>query len=96
METNEKMTDQEALKKLRQERQVFIDQAKDLIKTQSALFKKIREQIKDKGKTVPEIAKNTGIPSSQVLWAVAAMKKYGLVAEGDKAGDYFTYQLINT
>jgi hypothetical protein len=87
------MADQEALKELRQDRKVFIEQAKDLIKTQSSLFKKIREQLKEEGKTVPEIAKNTEIPSSQVLWLIMALKKYGQVIEGAKAGDYFIYQL---
>ena len=89
------MTDQEALKKLRQERKVFVDQARDLIKTQSPLFKKIREQLKDEGKTVPEVAKDTGIPSSQVLWVIMALKKYGQVIEGAKDGDYFIYQLTS-
>ncbi len=32
------MTDQEALKKLRQERKVFVDQAKDLIKNPESLI----------------------------------------------------------
>ena len=90
------MTDQEALKKLRQERKVFVDQAKDLIKTQSPLFKKIREQLKEKGKTVPEVAQETGIQSSQVLWVIMALKKYGQIIEGAKDGDYFTYQLTST
>jgi predicted transcriptional regulator len=89
------MTDQEALKELRQERKVFVDQARDLIKTQNPLFKKIREQLKDKGKTVPEVAQETGISSSQVLWMIMALKKYGQVIEGAKDGDYFIYQLTS-
>jgi predicted transcriptional regulator len=89
------MADQEALKKLRQERKVFVDQARALIKTQGPLFKKIREELKEEGKTVPEIADKTGIPSSQVLWLVMALKKYGQVIEGAKDGDYFIYQLTS-
>jgi hypothetical protein len=91
----QEMADQEALKELRQERKVFIEQAKDQIKTQSLLFKKIKEQLKEEGKTVPEIARNTEIPSSQVLWLIMALKKYGQVIEGAKDGDYFIYQLTS-
>jgi len=90
-----KMTNQDALKKLRQERKEFIDRTKGLIKDQSAVFKKIKEELIGDGKTVPEIAKNTGISSSQVLWAVMALKKYGQVIEGLKDGDYFKYQMTN-
>lgn len=90
------MTDQEALKKLRQERKGFIDQAKNLIKEQSSIFKKIKEELKGDGKTVPEIASVTGLSSSQVLWFVMALKKYGQVIEGLKDGDYFKYQLTNS
>jgi predicted Rossmann fold nucleotide-binding protein DprA/Smf involved in DNA uptake len=87
--------EQENLKKLREERHQFIDQAKALIKSQSLLFKKIKDQLKEEGKTVPELARETGIPSSQVLWLIMALKKYGQISEGSKNGDYFTYQLTN-
>ncbi len=89
------ITDQGALKKLREDRKSFIDQAKNLIKEQSSIFKKIKEALKEDGKTVPEIASETGFPSSQVLWFVMALKKYGQVIEGVKDGDYFKYQLTN-
>lgn len=89
------MTNQEALKKLRQERKSFIDQARNLIKDQSSIFKKIKEELNGNGKTVPEIASVTGFSSSQVLWFVMALKKYGQVIEGVKDGDYFKYQLAN-
>ncbi len=91
----EKMTGQEALKKLREERKETIEQAKSLIKEQSSIIKKIKEHLQGDGKTVPEIARATGIKSSQVLWFVMALKKYGQVLEGTKDGDYFKYQLTN-
>ena len=84
---------QEALKKLREERKDYIDQAKSLIKDQSASIKKIKEHLLGEGSTIPEIAKKTEMRSSEVLWLVMALKKYGQVAEGAKAGDYFKYQL---
>ncbi|MBI5603419.1 MAG: winged helix-turn-helix domain-containing protein [Deltaproteobacteria bacterium] len=89
------MTGQEALKKLRDERQVWIEQAKSLIKEQSSIIKKIKEHLQGDGKTVPEIARATGIKSSEVLWFVMALKKYGQVLEGPKDGDYYKYELTN-
>jgi hypothetical protein len=87
------MANPEALKRLRQERKEFIDRAKGLIKEQSTVFKKIKEALTGEGKTVPEIARITGMPSAQVLWVVMALKKYGQVIEDVKDGDYFKYQL---
>lgn len=89
------LTSQEALKKLRQERKELIDRAKNLIKEQGSIFKKIKEELKGDGKTVPEIASATDLSSYQVLWVVMALKKYGQVIEGVKDGDYFKYQLTN-
>lgn len=84
---------QEALKKLREERKDSIDQAKSLIRVQSASIKKIKEHLLGQGGTIPELAEKTGMSASEVLWLVMALKKYGQVAEGAKAGDYFKYQI---
>jgi DNA-directed RNA polymerase specialized sigma subunit len=89
---NEKRTiDKEALKKLREERRIWVDNAKQSIKTQNQIIKQIKAQIADSAKTVPEIAQATGMPTSQVLLYIAGLKKYGLVAEAEKDGDYFKY-----
>jgi predicted Rossmann fold nucleotide-binding protein DprA/Smf involved in DNA uptake len=86
-----KATDKEALKKLREERRVWVDNAKQSIKAQNQIIKQIKAQIADTAKTVPEIAQATGMPTSQVLLYIAGLKKYGLVAEAEKDGDYFKY-----
>jgi Fic family protein len=86
-------TDKEALKKLRVKRKASIDRAKKAIKTQNKIIKDIKEQIKTEGKTVPEIAQTTNIPTNQVLLYVAALRKYGVLIEGAKDGDYFKYKL---
>lgn len=91
----ENKTDKAALKKLREERAWQISRAKDTVKTQQQIIKRITEQIKNDGKTVPEIAQATGLPASQVLMFVATLRKYGAVAEGTKDGDYFRYQISN-
>jgi Fic family protein len=86
-------TDKEAFKKLREKRKASIDRARKAIKTQNKIIKDIKEQIKTEGKTVPEIAQTTNIPTNQVLLYVAALRKYGVLIEGAKDGDYFKYQL---
>ena len=91
--SEQKNTDREALKKLRDVRKTSIDQARKIIKDQNRVMKSIKELIKTEGKTVPEIARTSQISTSQALWYIMALKKYGLVVEGAKDGDYFKYQL---
>jgi Fic family protein len=86
-------TDKEALKKLRAKRKASIDRAKKAIKTQNKIIKNIKEQIKIEGKTIPEIAQSTNMPTNQILLYVATLRKYGVLIEGPKDGDYFKYQL---
>jgi DNA-binding IclR family transcriptional regulator len=89
----ENKTDKAALKQLREERGLQISRAKETIKTQQKIIKRITEQIKSDGKTVPEISRATGLPAAQVLMFVATLRKYGTVAEDTKDGDYFRYRL---
>ena len=89
------MENKEALKKLRQERQASVAGAKQRIKAHNQMIKKIKEQIKDEGRTIPEIAKAISVPASQVLVFVSTLKKYGQVVEGAKDGDYLKYQVVN-
>lgn len=93
--SEENKSDKAALKKLREERAWQISRAKETVKTQQQIIKRITEQIKNEGKTVLEIAQATGLPASQVLMFVATLRKYGAVAEGTKDGDYFRYQISN-
>lgn len=83
----------EALKSLRLERSASIARANQAIKQQNQLIKKIKDQIKNQGKTVPEIAQETRLPTAQILMILSTLKKYGEVVEGGKEGDYFKYQV---
>ncbi|MGW8187134.1 MAG: hypothetical protein ACWGNK_07700 [Desulfobacterales bacterium] len=91
----ENKTGKAALKKLREERAWQIGRAKETVKTQQQIIKCITEQIKNEGKTIPEISQATGLPASQVLMFVATLRKYGAVVEGTKDGDYFRYHISN-
>jgi hypothetical protein len=88
-----KTNDAERLKKLREARRETIDKVRKTIKTQNRDIKKIREQLRSGAKTIPEIAGATRMSPSRVLQYVSGLKNYGLLVEGAKEGDYFTYEL---
>ncbi len=89
----EEKIDQAGLKRLREERAAFIDRARSTIKIQTRDIKRIKEQLQSGGKTVPEIAAATGLSASRVLLYISGLRKYGLVAEGEKSTSYFEYTL---
>ena len=90
-----KTIDKEALKKLRETRRFWVEKAKTSIKAQSEIIKQIKTQLAGAAGTVPEIARATGMTTSQVLLYIAGLKKYGIVVEGEKDGDYFKYHLAS-
>jgi hypothetical protein len=82
-----------ALKQLREARRETIAAATRRMKGQRKAIKAIKAQLAGGDLTVPEIAAATGLPTSEVMWYVASLKKYGAVLEGVKDGSYFRYQL---
>jgi len=62
-------------------------------RTQTSIIKNIKESIENASKTVPEIAQITNIPSHEVLWYLMALKKYGMIIEGDEQEGYYQYKL---
>ena len=92
----EKVTsDKEALKKLRQARKPMIERAKETIRSQNQIIGQIKAQIAEEARTIPDIARKVKLPTSRVLLFVTGLKHYGIVAEVEKDGDYFTYRLIS-
>ena len=83
----------EQMKKLREDRKPIIKAAAARMKRQRKEIKAIREELNEKGGTVPEIASATGIPSAEVMWYLATLKRYGRIVEGEKDGSYFRYEL---
>jgi predicted transcriptional regulator len=86
----QKADDLKALRRARKERIVRIS---DLVKEQKKSIKAIRTKLENAACTVPELATATGMAADMVLWYVAAMKKYGQVAEVEKEDWYFRYSL---
>ncbi len=56
--------------------------------------RKIRDELSKGPKTVPELATACDLPTNEVLWHVAGMRKYGELVEDVQAGDYFKYRLL--
>jgi hypothetical protein len=83
----------EPLTSLREAREELIKKATARMKEQRRQIRAIREQLAGGPRTVPEIAAATGLGSAEVLWFVAALKKYGEVLEDAKDGSYFRYRL---
>jgi hypothetical protein len=91
----EKAEKKEAMKKLRESRKHIIKATSARVKENKKAIKAIKEQLRAEARTVPEIAEATGLVSSEVLWFIATLKKYGEIAEGDKDGGYFRYYLAD-
>ena len=66
---------------------------KNWIKEQNQIQKGIKEALKGKEMTIPELSKALNMPSERVIWTLMAMRKYGLVVEVGQEGDYFLYTL---
>jgi len=92
----EKTAKKEAIKKLRESRKHTIKATSARVKEHKKAVHAIKEQLRDEARTVPEIARATGMESSEVLWLIATLKKYGEIIEGEKDGNYFRYCLADS
>jgi transcriptional regulator with XRE-family HTH domain len=82
----------ELLKDLREARKQSIEKLSRRIGEQKKTIGAIMGQLEQSPKTVPEIASALGASSSQIMWWIAALKKFGEVVEGEKDGSYFRYE----
>jgi hypothetical protein len=53
----------------------------------------IRKALSGGPLTIPELTEATGIGTTDALWLVTAMRKYGLLVEHSVDGDYVRYAL---
>lgn len=83
----------ELLMKLREARKQTIESATRRMKEQKKIIAAIKLNLKEGGRTVPELAEGLGITTSETMWYVATLKKYGRITEGEKDGCYFRYEL---
>lgn len=97
MTTNEeKKKRTEMLVEMRKEHRDAVQKAQELLKAQQSARKALERALTGSPRTVPQLAQAANLPAHEVLWHVAAMKKYGIVAEAgtDESGDYYLYRLI--
>ncbi len=87
-----KSLDKEALKRLREERKDFIKAASARVKQQKKAVRAIKAALKESPRTVPELAEATGMETSEIMWFIATLKKYGEVLEAEQDGSYFRYR----
>ena len=95
-DSSEKSADdsKEKLKALREERSELIARNKEILKKQSSETGLIKKGLKEENKTIPELARETGLKSDLILYYVSAMKKFGEITEAGHAGGYFKYSLV--
>jgi DNA-directed RNA polymerase specialized sigma subunit len=82
----------EMLKQLRTKHAESVERTQAILKEQKHVQQEVCRVLRERPKTVPEVAAETGIPLQQVLWYMASFKKYGLVVENGMCGDYPLYQ----
>jgi predicted transcriptional regulator len=82
------------LKRLREEHQDTVKRTQDRLKYQKEIQRRICQSTREAPKTVPEIAELTDLPAHEVLWHIAAMKKYDLISETGICGEYYLYQRV--
>jgi predicted transcriptional regulator len=80
------------LKRLREVHPESVERTQALFREQKQMQRAICKFIRDTPRTVPEIAAEIGKPAHEVLWFVAALKKYGILIEAGMRGDYPLYQ----
>ena len=66
---------------------------KTYVKDLNKIRKDIVTALKKGPRTVPDLAKETGLATKDAFWHLMAMRRYGLIAEGSRCGDYFEYVL---
>jgi len=84
----------ELLKRLREQRQETVERTQALLKEQKRIQQAVCKSVRERPKTVPEIAAEIGLPTHEVLWYVTSFKKYGMVRENGMCGDYPIYERV--
>jgi predicted transcriptional regulator len=82
------------LKQLRAEHAETVARTQELLKEQRRVQKLICQSIREKAKTVPEIAAELEMPTHEVLWYLTGYKKYDIVVEDGMCGEYVLYKKV--
>jgi hypothetical protein len=77
---------------LRERRKEQLRPLLDRHREHTQIRQQISDLLRDEPRSVPLLSAITGIPAHEILWHVMAMKKYGLVSEGQEQDGYFHYR----
>jgi len=80
------------LKRVRGEHAETVKRTQAVLKKQKKVQQLICQNIREKSKTVPEIAAAVDMPTHEVLWYLTSFKKYDIVVEDGMCGDYILYK----
>jgi predicted ArsR family transcriptional regulator len=71
-------------------------QAQAMLKEQQSTRKTLFQALQAGPQTIPQLSTASGIPAQEVLWHIAALKKYGQVEESGMDEDevYYFYRLV--
>ena len=83
------------LVELRKQHDAQVKPAQERLKEQQAIRKILQRAMQGAPRSVPQLASMTNLAAHEVLWHIAAMKKYGVVEEAgmDTGGEYYLYEL---
>ncbi len=82
----------EFLKQVREQHKDTVERTQELLREQKRIQQAVCKSVRDRPKTVPEIASEIGLATHEVLWYVTAFKKYGTLVENGMCGDYPLYE----
>jgi predicted transcriptional regulator len=78
---------------LRERRGGMSKELKAYFNEQQRVYKALRAALKNGPRTVPQLAKECGLPSPTVMWHLMAMRRYGEVLDGPEQNGYLLYTL---
>jgi predicted transcriptional regulator len=84
----------ETFKRLREEHKETVERTQVLLKEQKRIQQLINKAVRERPKTVLEVANEVGMPTHEVLWYLTSFKKYGLVREAGMSDNYPLYELV--
>ncbi len=78
---------------LRERRGGMSKELKAYFNEQQRIYKALRAALRNGPRTVPELAKECGIPAPTVMWHLMALRRYGQVLDGPEENGYLRYTL---
>ena len=82
------------VKYLKEKRQIP-EKAKEQLKDFAKIKRLILNALQERGKTIPELAKEMNMPAHEIMFYLMSLLKYGLVETGeiDDMDEYFQYKI---